>query len=310
MDFVTSIASTMQLQSALYARFEVSAPWAVRFAPGADRARFGVVTHGSCWLSRMEGAPILLRAGDLFLLRDPRAFVLGDGQRSPPRTCASLMQEADAGSHVIRFGGDGAEAKFITGWFGLDPTANRPMIELLPELLHFRVDDEHKPALQAALELLALETSKNAIGGGLVVRGLADILFVQAIRAYFAAAPDPKHGLLAALSDARLGRAIRAMHTAPANHWTVESLAAKAGMSRSAFAATFRAVLKRTPLDYLTDWRIRLARRLLLETDHSLAAIAHRVGYATDAAFAKAFRRVAGSTPAAFRRAARSAPQL
>jgi transcriptional regulator GlxA family with amidase domain len=144
--------------------------------------------------------------------------------------------------------------------------------------------------------------SLHEAGGDVIARALADVLFVQAVRAYMAAPPAPRHGLLGALADTRLSRVIHAIHGAPEKSWTVAQLAAVAGMSRAAFADTFRRTIGQTPLDYLTQWRMHVAKRLLVETQQSLTSIAVNAGYDASSAFAKAFRRVTGVTPAAFRR--------
>jgi AraC-like DNA-binding protein len=301
-DFLTSIVSAMHLRSALYARFEVRTPWAVRFAPGKERARFGIMIDGDCWMVREGHEPVRLRGGDLFLALDPNALILCDDPQTPPRSCASLLEGAGPDGHVIRFGGAGAPATFITGWFGFDASSGKPILDLLPELLQFRVDEQRDAALRATLDLLVMETSLHEAGGEMIARALADVLFVQAVRAYMAAAPAPRQGLLGALADTRLSRVIHAIHDAPEKSWTVAELAAVAGMSRSAFADTFRRTIGQTPLDYLTQWRIHVAKRLLVETQQSLTSIAVSAGYDANSAFAKAFRRATGVTPAAFRR--------
>jgi len=86
------------------------------------------------------------------------------------------------------------------------------------------------------------------------------------------------------------------MHRAPEEPWTVATLAREAGMSRSAFAASFKSVVGESALRYLTRWRMELARSLL-DGDLSVSEVAERVGYASDAAFCRAFKRELGTTP-------------
>ncbi|MCD0497506.1 helix-turn-helix transcriptional regulator [Achromobacter sp. MY14] len=95
------------------------------------------------------------------------------------------------------------------------------------------------------------------------------------------------------------------MHDAPAQDWTAESLARTAGMSRSGFAARFKAVVGQSPLDYLTGWRMHCASRLLQE-NHALSNVASQVGYESPAAFSRVYRREMGMTPAKFRRGGKS----
>ena len=99
-----------------------------------------------------------------------------------------------------------------------------------------------------------------------------------------------------------MGGALRIIHERPDERWTVATLAAKVGMSRSAFAARFTRVVGESPLQYLTRWRLQKAAGLLRDGSSGLAEIAARVGYESDAAFNKAFKRWMGTTPGAYRR--------
>ena len=56
-------------------------------------------------------------------------------------------------------------------------------------------------------------------------------------------------------------------------------------------------------MQYLTNWRMQLASRLLLEGRATVASVAVDVGYDSEAAFARAFKRLVGMPPAAWRRA-------
>lgn len=135
---------------------------------------------------------------------------------------------------------------------------------------------------------------------------LADIIFVQAVRAHIETLDaEAETGWLAALSDRRIGAALQRLHQNVASNWTVDALAAAAGMSRSAFALRFKAKVGQTPLDYLTRWRMFRAGHLLRHTDTPLVEVAGSVGYESEAAFNKAFKRSTGAAPGAYRRGAR-----
>lgn len=89
---------------------------------------------------------------------------------------------------------------------------------------------------------------------------------------------------------------------APQHPWTLATLAQRIGLSRSAFAARFNQLVGRTPVQYLTFWRMQKARELLSETRLGTAAIAERVGYQSEAAFGKVFKKVVDTGPGAYRR--------
>lgn len=126
----------------------------------------------------------------------------------------------------------------------------------------------------ATLQLLAPETLAPRLGSDLVVNRLSDVLLVQAVRAHIAQLPEGEPGWLAALADARLGEALRAMHDDMARAWTLDTLAAKARLSRSAFAARFRERVGRSPLAYLTRWRMVRAGHMLWREGLSLGEVA------------------------------------
>jgi AraC-like DNA-binding protein len=300
MDPLDDAFSVMRVRESLYARVEASAPWGITFKAGRT-ARFGLVVAGSCWLTTEEPAKsIPLVSGDCYVILDGSTYALGDHPRSPTVNCFDLVPKLLDGA--VSIGGGGVAATVVTGWFVYDELGARPLTALLPRVLYTRVDGYRTDILKATLDLLAKETERPGVGSGVVISGLADILFVQAIRSHLNNTGEDDVGWLAALSDRRIGAAMRALHGKPAESWTVEKLALLANMSRSAFAARFKAKLGEAPLEYLTRWRMFRAGVLLRGTQRSLAEIANAVGYESDAALSKAFYRIVGMAPGAFRK--------
>lgn len=300
MDPLDDLFATLQVRSALYARIEGRGAWGLA-KTGGDTARYGLVARGRCLLE-MEGlrAPVQLQQGDCFLVPHGTPYVLRDDPFTPPVSCRTLQPQARSG--VVHLGaGSGEGATLLCGWFHFDAEAMRPLAHLLPPLLHVKMDSARADAVQGTLQLLAMETLDPGMGSGLVVGRLADVLLVQAVRAHLAQLPDGSSGWVSALADARLGEALRAMHDDIAQPWTVEALAAKARLSRSAFAARFRERVGRSPLEYLTRWRMVKAGQMLRREGLSLGQVAAKVGYESEAAFSKAFKREMGAAPGAWR---------
>ena len=149
----------------------------------------------------------------------------------------------------------------------------------------------------------------QAPGFGAMATQTARLLLIHVVRT-FALARDGGQGWLYALSDAGLSRALACIHRQPAQDWSVAALAQAAGMSRSAFAKRFHDTLGQSPMRYLCDWRIHLAREALASGRSSITTVAHDVGYSSEAAFRAAFRRATGQQPRAYRRSAsRAGPQ-
>jgi AraC-like DNA-binding protein len=266
-----------------------------------------MVSRGNCWLS-VKGIPdpIPLTGGDCFLLAPASTYALRDNPRTRARSfCEAAPKNR---SNVIHYGGGGVPTTVISGWFSFGQMSVKRLKRLLPELILVKADQAQTLALHATLQLLASEMAEPAPGSEVMVNRLADILFIQCVRAHIASSSETcKSGWLRAIFDSRIGAALKAMHERVENPWTVETLAAAAGMSRSAFALRFKQLLGETPLEYLTDWRMYKATGLLQEDDRKLFEVAKSVGYDSDAAFSKAFKRVLGMAPKEYRRSAAQA---
>ena len=126
-------------------------------------------------------------------------------------------------------------------------------------------------------------------------------MLAEVLRIHVASAPAADRGWLAALRDPVLAPALAELHRSPDRKWTVAELAAAANVSRSSLDERFRQLLGRSPIRYLTDWRLHVAKELLATTDLSVFAVARRVGYDAEEAFSRAFKRAYGMAPAHWR---------
>ena len=212
---------------------------------------------------------------------------------------------------MISYGGGGVPTTIISGWFRFSATSVKPLTRLLPPLILVKADQAQSLALHATLNMLASEMAELAPGSELLVNRLADLLFLHSIRAHIGSQSETcKSGLLRAIFDSQIGAALNSMHEKVEHPWTVGSLAAACGMSRSAFAVRFKELVGETPLEYLTSWRMQKATALLQKGDKKLFEVAKSVGYDSDAAFSKAFKRIVGITPRHYRRSTGSISEL
>jgi len=304
MDSLSQLIGSLRLQNAVYTRFEVSAPWGHRVTH-RGQIKFVLVARGTCWLRTAAlREPLELQTGDLFLVLDGAPYSLSDRRSSRCVECGEL--ESLRESFLIRYGGGGATSTLVSVALQLAEDDAGTLVAALPPFIHLRVDSNRSGSLYALSELLRNEIQEE-LGSLPIVRRLAEALFISAVRHYVQQSELPKQGLLAAVADPQLRRALAEMHEDLARPWTVETLAARSGMSRASFAAKFRSKTGSTPLDYLTKQRIALARSLLRE-ELPIAEIASRVGYESQISFTRAFSRVVGTTPGAFRRGARHEP--
>lgn len=123
------------------------------------------------------------------------------------------------------------------------------------------------------------------------------MMLIQALRLHLEEGLKGGVGWLFALADKQMNAAITSMHDDPAQRWTLQKLAERAGMSRSIFALKFKELVGTSPMEYLTHWRMMLAGDRLKNTDDPVAAIALSLGYESESAFSKAFKRVMGHSP-------------
>jgi len=305
MDPLTDLLPSMRVLSAVYTRLEASSPWGLDFIP-YRHTKFGLVLEGNCWIGLRDGTPpVQLKAGSCYLLPRGDAFTL----REHPEARAVDFEEA--AEHMIgrtlRLGGDGPVTTIVGGRFLFDDPGHPPVLDLLPSIVHFKASATELNAMQATVQLLAAEVADPALGSPLVVDRLADIFFVQTLRAYVGSTNSRDVRWLGAVADAQIGRALRVLHEKPEQAWTIEALADAVNMSRSAFALRFKQLVGEAPMEYLTRCRLHKAERLLRESDMSIALIAERIGYESEAAFGKAFKRQIGLPPGQYRATQRRA---
>ncbi|MDR7278174.1 AraC family transcriptional regulator [Catenuloplanes atrovinosus] len=281
-------------------------PWAVRF-DGFPHVRIGTVVRGECRLLLDGHEPVRLSEGDIYLLVDPPSHLLAGTLPAEPRAAEPLWKAAENG--VVRIGPAAEEAAYVcSGSLRFDESNASMLIDVLPRVVHVKATDPRNRLLGYVTELLGTEVAGDAVGRPLMLDHLAQILFVQVLRAYGERADRPA-GWLGALDDDGIGAALRAMHADTARRWTLHDLAGIATMSRSAFAAAFRERVGMPPLEYLIQWRMGLARDALRRDTRSISELAFATGYESESAFSTAFRRVTGSSPRQFRDASRCTPR-
>lgn len=302
MDPISDVFTSFHVQNAVYGRLELTAPWGLAFPEG--HALFGMVARGSCWLSTDSlEQPISLSGGDCFLLPRGAKYAIRDQPRTRTKVITEIARSDDGKPiPVFQYGGGGAMTMMIAGCFTFDAPATKPVLDLLPALIHIRADEPQSASLQSTLRLLCAESEAADLGSRIVINRLVDVFFVQAVRYYMAHHSTCNSKWLRAVADPQLGKALRAMHESIEAPWTVEELARIAGMSRAAFALRFKQMAGEAPLEYVTRWRMYKASQLLKNRDRKLLQIANEVGYETDGAFNRAFKRVLGMTPGEFRR--------
>jgi AraC-like DNA-binding protein len=196
-------------------------------------------------------------------------------------------------AHTLRALSDGGATLLSAPVRFGDPALN-PLIGALPPLLVVPVREMPRP-MAAAWALLVSEHEAAACAHGEVLARLAEVLLLQTLRRAVEQARG-QVGLLGALSEERLGRVLNAVHAQPGAPWTLQTLAAETGWSRTMLATRFRAAVGVPPGEYLTDWRLRVARMRLAQ-GWAVKDVAEAVGYASPAALTRVCTQRLGAPP-------------
>ncbi|MEU3459588.1 AraC family transcriptional regulator [Streptomyces sp. NPDC006733] len=299
MDVVSDAVSAIRIGQPSSNRVAVSGRWCARLAP-YDGAGFHVVLEGSCWLLPDGGSPVSLGAGDVVLLPHGTGHVIADA----PADAATVRQAVPFERWLTgdapprRASATGNKVAMLCGKYRLDRSRLHPLMAEMPEVVHLPNRVGAHAELRAAIDLLGHELGTQGPGSCIAVPSLLDLLLVYMIRSWTA---QGRGTWPAVLGDPVAAAALRALHSDLAAPWTIDRLAAEAGVSRATLSRRFTTLVGRPPMAYLTWWRLTFAATLLRDTPDPLAAIARRVGYGTPYALSHAFTREFGTTPGQYR---------
>lgn len=296
MDPLSDVLALLKPRSYMSKGFEAGGAWSVQFSEHYQSIKCNAIITGECWLA-VDSVPgaVHLRAGDCFVLPSGRPFRLASDLNIQPVDAGHIFQQSQDGGTVSCNGGHDF---FLTGSrFAVSGPDATTLLAMLPPVVHISKESD-KESLRWAVERMMQELRDPRPGGLLIAQHMAHMMLVQALRIYVDnAAEGEGSGWFAALADKKLSRALNAMHENPAQRWTVQTLAERAGMSRSVFSQKFKLAVGSAPLEYLTRWRMLLAGDRLANSKEPVSAVALSLGYQSESAFSTAFKRTLGCSP-------------
>jgi AraC-like DNA-binding protein len=234
----------------------------------AEAAHVCIVTQGALQMESEESRLLTIDTGDLVML---------------PR-----------GAGGLRLAASDAPTTMVLCRFRFDPDSLPGMLSSLPQCIHIR-RPEGAGWLEGIVNFLMIEAGDNQPGAALMISRLIDLVVIRTLRSWIH--QGPASGWLGGLSDARIASALKAIHERPIKRWSIENLAAIAGMSRSSFCERFTALVGRSPLRYHNEWRLALARDLLSKRGARIGEIGFSIGYESEAAFSRAYKAQFGHSP-------------
>ncbi|WP_460418818.1 AraC family transcriptional regulator [Pseudomonas sp. microsymbiont 2] len=261
---------------------------------GMGRASFHLVVQGHCWL-HIDGQPepVRLDSGDaVFLLRD-LAYRLSSDQdpatacAQPRRTMQALDSEAADGVGLV------------CGFFHFHSGLSSLIVEGLADWILLRADDPTGSAARALFELI-LEECRRPQPSETVLERLTHLLFLYVLRQQVHAGQS-LGGLVALARQPAFAVLLERLIEQPGQAWTLQSMAACTGLSRSAFFKRFNELAGQSPGQVLLALRMRHACQLL-RAGNTVEQVGAQAGYQSVAAFTRAFAKAVGVQPGAYRK--------
>jgi len=262
---------------------------------GLARSSFHLVVQGQCWL-HIDGdeQAHALNAGDaVFLLRD-LPYRLSSAQSStaarelPRMAMTELEPQARDGVGLV------------CGFFHFKSGLSSLIIESLPDWIILRAGDPSSKAARALFEMILEECQREPAPSSAMLERLSHLLFLYVLRQQVADNPT-LGGLVALARHAQFAPLLDQLIAHPQNPWSLESMAACTGLSRSAFFKRFNELAGQSPGQVLLALRIRHACQLL-RSNHTVEQACAAVGYQSIAAFTRAFAKAVGVQPGAYRK--------
>jgi AraC family transcriptional regulator, activator of mtrCDE len=293
---LNEILRRISFRAEVFYRGQLCDSWALDTS-GTGNVNFHIVCHGDCWLHLPDmQTPTKLHGGDIVVFPHDAAHIIGSSGAAPETYGIQSITE----QHPLAKTNPGTA--LICGYLRIDHMVRQLLLGGMPATVV--VISERMRAnnpIHTLLDLLFAEASLDELGASAILDRLADALLFYVVRD-LVEKDLPVPGLLGALGDPQICQAVLAINENLAEHWTLDKLAAKAFLSRSAFAERFFKACGMPPIEFLTIWRMYFARRWLEQENVSVMAVTERCGYESTAAFSKAFKRVMGVGPGEFRK--------
>lgn len=294
------VLGAMEMTGVFCSTGRFSEPWGLELPPLPSILMYHLLLDGRAVVD-VDGVAHDLAPGDVVLVPHGTGHRITGGRDDPARGLWEVERTVVAERYEqLRIDGGGRPATLVCGAVGFAEPGVGRLLASLPPVLRAPRDADEDGGARAVVEAIGHEARHPRPGTDVVTARLADVVLVHAIRGWLEA-DEPASGWLGALRDPALGPVLRAVHAAPGEPWTLESLAARARLSRSAFAERFAQAVGEPPMTYVAGHRMDVAARLLREPGASVAAVARRVGYDSGPGFHRAFVRRHGCTPGAWR---------
>lgn len=295
-DLLSQLLQLVRLQGEGAYTAQLGGNVAARCAAGISHLHY--IERGAVWLIPARGRPVRLVAGDVVLLAHGLGHRLCDALDAELPVVDMFDAAAfDRDALVVHHGSGAESAHLIGAMFRYGRRPLPPIMHALPEVIRIPGDAGRVPEWLAQLSYFLMVEARHAQAGAtLMVSRIIDLMVIRILRSW--AELEPLHARwLGSPAGARIGHALGAIHADACRRWSVDELARRAGMSRSAFAAQFAEIAGEPPMRYIARWRLTVADELIRSGGISVGDAARRVGYDSEAGFSRAFKALFGHAP-------------
>ena len=304
-NLVSELLTGMRLRGVQYRRIQTGPAFGMGFEDKPGHAYFHFLAVGTAFICTDDGELHKLSAGSAAFMPHGRKHQLlsdaGIAFQDIEKFDAAPLGESVSGVDTCPSTHPVPSAVIFYGCMEFDLGGMQGIGKLMPTVMVADTQAQGYPGLLPVLDSMKREICAGRIGFAGILARLAEVAAAMIVRGWIECGCENASGLLAALRDPRLARAILALHRQPGREWTVAQLAAECHISRSVFARRFETTIGVPPLRYATELRMRLATQLLTHERVSIDVVARRLGYTSQAAFSRAFKRVIGKSPGACR---------
>ena len=290
-DGLSTILAKLGMKAEIFMQADLCGLWAMDIS-GQRKVPFHLVEQGTGWLHTSNSQPPrLLGSGDFVVFPHDAPHCITSDPNAPPPHIINRVPEKPTGRIT----------SLLCGFFEFRNRNAWPLLDSLPNVIVLDLKEGGRQhSAYPLVQLMISELERNQQGMGAALNELAYLLFIQVLRMQIESGASA--GLLFALADKQIGRALNLLHLNFEHDWTVAELAEAVSMSRSVFSEKFVSMVGKTPMRYLAEWRMQEASDMLRNTDACMATVAEDVGYGSEMAFRKAFRKITGETPGKVRR--------
>lgn len=274
--------------------------------PANESVLFYAVVQGAIRIGGVTGEPIELRPGNVAMVLSGDAHAVRTNDESAVRTLDFLCDEQNVDvPPTITIGSGGAvTTRLLCGRLKVTWPSGLRRVSM-PPVVTLGTDRTNYSNL-SSVRAETLRIAAAGTGAAALLTRLAALMLTASLRLH------PQCLLLFRSSTWKdpIAHALHLIAADPAADWSVGRLARRVGMGRSSFAARFTQQVGRTPMDVITECRMRFAAQLLQQGELKIIEISARVGYCSEAAFSRRFTRYFGVSPGTMRREAQAARKL